>query len=71
MRKRSAGQLSGNERFEGYAVDLVHQLSLLYDFKYEILVEENGSNGMKKIVNGTIQWDGMMGAVLSEVRNPL
>jgi ionotropic kainate glutamate receptor 2 len=70
MRKRSASQLSGNERFEGYAVDLLHELSLLYHFKYEILIQEDGSNGQKlpPYENGTIRWNGMMGEVIEEVR---
>ena len=69
MRKRSASQLLGNEQFEGYAVDLLHELSLLYNFKYEILIQEDGSNGQKlQSSDGSVRWDGMMGKVLGKVR---
>lgn len=68
MRKPSPAPLSGNERFEGYAVDLARELSLLFNFKYELLIQEDGSNGVKtKLENGTEIWDGMMGAVLNGV----
>lgn len=66
MRKPSPAPLSGNERFEGYAVDLARELSLLFNFKYDLLIQEDGSNGIKtKLENGTEVWDGMMGAVLN------
>lgn len=68
MRKRSYTSLTGNERFEGYAVDLLNELSLLYNFKYELLVQEDGSNGLLRTYeNGTKTWDGMIGSVLSKV----
>ncbi len=69
MQKRSPNKLEGNDRYEGYAVDLIHELSLLSNFKYEILVQEDGANGQKNgtFPNGTSIWDGMMGALLSHV----
>lgn len=68
MRKPSKDKLEGNERFEGFAVDFVHELSLLSNFKYEILIQEDNANGeKKKAPNGTEYWDGMIGALLSDV----
>lgn len=68
MRKRLPNKLDGNERYEGYAVDFIHELSLLSNFKYEILVEEHGDNGqLRTFPNGTTYWDGMMGALLTHV----
>lgn len=66
MLKDSATQLTGNDRFEGYAVDLIHELSLLLGFNYVFRLQEDGGYGSKD--NITQEWNGMIKEVLEEVR---
>lgn len=65
MLKDSTLKLSGNERFEGFGIDLIHELSLMLGFRYEFRLQENGAYG--KLDNVTKQWDGMIGELIHEV----
>lgn len=65
MLKDSSLKLSGNERFEGFGVDLIHELSLMLGFNYEFKLQEDGVYG--SINNVTKEWNGMIGELLAEV----
>lgn len=45
MRKESSIPLSGNDQFEGYAVDLIHEISGALGFSYRIQLVPDGSYG--------------------------
>lgn len=45
MRKESSVSLSGNDQFEGYAVDLIHEISKALGFSYKIQLVPDGSYG--------------------------
>lgn len=45
MRKDSARKLSGNEQFEGFAIDLIHEISLLLGFNYTFRLVADGRYG--------------------------
>lgn len=45
MRKESAVSLSGNDQFEGYAVDLIHEVSKALGFSYKIQLVPDGNYG--------------------------
>lgn len=45
MRKESAVSLSGNDQFEGYGVDLIHEISKVLGFNYKIQLVPDGSYG--------------------------
>lgn len=66
MLKQEAELLTGNDRFEGYAIELIFELSLILDFRYTFIVEEDGNYGecIDEINN---KWDGMIGQVMSGV----
>ncbi|XP_053255127.1 glutamate receptor ionotropic, kainate 3 isoform X4 [Podarcis raffonei] len=49
--------LSGNERFEGYCVDLLREVSRILGFSYEIRVVEDGKYGAQDEKG---QWNGMI-----------
>lgn len=68
MLKDSAEQLEGNDRFEGFAIDLIFELSLLLEFSYTFLLEEDGNYGVCKN-NITNEWNGMIGKVIDGVRS--
>ncbi|EEC03257.1 glutamate receptor, putative, partial [Ixodes scapularis] len=57
MLKKSASQLSGNDRFEGFCVDLVRELSLLLGFRYQLRLVRDGAYGTK---DSTGRWNGMV-----------
>nr|CAH7752040.1 unnamed protein product [Callosobruchus chinensis] len=56
MRKEASEKLTGNAQFEGYAVDLVHEISRVLGFNYSIrLVPDGGYGSYNK---ETKEWDG-------------
>lgn len=63
MLKETSENLVGNERYEGFSIDLIDELSLLEGFNYTFTVQHDGKNGNK--VNG--RWTGMIGAVIDGV----
>lgn len=65
MLKDTAIELSGNDRYEGYAIDIIQELSELIDFDYEIIIQEDKNNGEYSPVTG--KWDGMIGKIISGV----
>ncbi|XP_055855889.1 glutamate receptor ionotropic, kainate 2-like [Episyrphus balteatus] len=50
--------LTGNARFEGYAIDLIHKLSILVGFDYTFEIVEDNSYG--KYNPETKEWDGIV-----------
>lgn len=66
MLKEEADLLTGNDRFEGFAVDLIFELSLLLEFSYTFIVEEDGNYGVCIDEQANI-WTGMIGKVMSGV----
>lgn len=57
--------LKGNDRYEGFGVDLIEELAKMYGFKYEFVVQENGDYGTQK--GNSTEWSGMIGKVMSRV----
>lgn len=66
MLKEEADHLSGNDRYEGYAMDLIFELSLILEFSYIIVEEEDGKYG-DCIDEHNNKWTGMIGKVMSGV----
>ncbi|CAM1305345.1 Uncharacterised protein g4013 [Pycnogonum litorale] len=63
MEKESSTKLIGNDRFEGYCIDVIDAISRILKFKYEIHINEDRKPGtMDKV---TKKWDGMMGELLN------
>ena len=60
MTKISSHPLKGNAQYEGYAIDLIDELSMLLNFKYEIRI--SSGNGAER-PDGT--WDGSVGEILA------
>lgn len=62
MFKDSATQLSGNDRFEGFGIELIHELSLMLGFNYTFEIEQTyGSN------NSAGEWNGMIRKLMDGV----
>lgn len=65
MLKDSSSSLTGNDRFEGFCIDLIQELSKMLGFNYTFIVQKDGNNG--NFDRKTKMWDGMIGEVLRGV----
>lgn len=65
MHTDSETSLTGNARYEGFAIDLIHELSKIEKFNYTFIIREDKSNGSKNETTG--KWDGMIGDVIDGV----
>ncbi|XP_067123751.1 glutamate receptor ionotropic, kainate 2 isoform X1 [Centruroides vittatus] len=57
MLKKNADFLHGNDKYEGFCIDLLHEISKLLKFRYEIKLVEDNSYGQKNDYN---EWNGMI-----------
>ena len=64
IRKLGGRELTGNERFEGFTVDLIERLARDLNFKYEMYQSPGNVYG-SAINNKT--WSGMVGEILNGV----
>ncbi|CAB1334131.1 unnamed protein product, partial [Coregonus sp. 'balchen'] len=58
MFKKSDKPLYGNDRFEGYCIDLLRELASILGFTYELRLVEDGRYGAQDETTG--QWNGMV-----------
>lgn len=66
MLKSTPNKQEGNDQYEGYAVDLIHELSRIVGFRYKFKEVSDGKYGVKeKHPNGTEYWNGMIGEIIS------
>uniref|UniRef100_A0A336L6S2 CSON001092 protein n=1 Tax=Culicoides sonorensis TaxID=179676 RepID=A0A336L6S2_CULSO len=64
MRRESPDHLHGNTQFEGYAIDLIYEISKILGFNYTIrLAPDNRYGGYNK---ATGEWDGMIKELLEQ-----
>ena len=64
MFKKSEYALKGNERFEGFCVDLLAEIAKLVHFQYEIRLVPDGKYGAPDKNN---EWNGMVKQLLDRV----
>jgi ionotropic kainate glutamate receptor 2 len=64
MRKEAAEKLSGNAQFEGYAIDLIAEISKVLGFNYTIRLAPDGRYGSYDKETG--EWDGMIKELLEQ-----
>lgn len=65
MFKKSDKPLYGNDRFEGYCIDLLRELATILGFTYEIRLVEDGKYGAQDDTSG--QWNGMVRELIDHV----
>lgn len=65
MLKESQTQLYGNERFEGYGIDLIAELAAMENFNFTFVVRQDGKNG--EYDPETNEWEGMIGDIMKYV----
>ncbi|KAF7387251.1 hypothetical protein HZH68_012928 [Vespula germanica] len=62
MVKESASMLSGNERYEGFGIDIIQELSKSLGFNYTFEVQTDSVYG--SYINKTGKWSGMLGKIM-------
>ncbi|XP_018404443.1 PREDICTED: glutamate receptor ionotropic, kainate 2-like [Cyphomyrmex costatus] len=60
MQKESMTTLSGNERYEGFAVDIIQAISTILEFNYTLQVEADYGS----LKDG--KWSGMLGKIMAD-----
>ncbi len=65
MFKKSDKPLYGNDRFEGYCIDLLRELAAILGFTYEVRLVEDGKYGAQEESMG--QWNGMVRELMDHV----
>lgn len=66
MKVKRSQKLEGNAQYEGYAIDIICELSQRMGFNYTFHVQTNGVNGNKD--RKTKKWNGMIRQILENVR---
>lgn len=64
MHRKSDKELSGNDRFEGYCLDLLKELSNILGFTYEVRLVADGKYGAQ---NDKGEWNGMVRELIDHV----
>lgn len=65
MLKDSSLKLNGNDRFEGFGIELIEELSKMLGFNYIFHIQEDGVYGSLNRQTG--EWNGMMKEILEYV----
>jgi hypothetical protein len=65
MLRESTVALKGNDQFEGFGIELIHELSLMLGFNYTFELQLDNVYGSYN--NKTKQWTGMILQLLKEV----
>ncbi|XP_068223506.1 glutamate receptor ionotropic, kainate 2-like [Palaemon carinicauda] len=64
MLRETSEPMTGNARYEGFCIDLMHEVSELLGFNYSIKLADDGTHG--KFVKTLERWDGMIGELLDQ-----
>lgn len=69
MLRETTTQLSGNDRFEGFCIDLINELSKMLGFNYTFVIQEDGANGNLDRTTG--EWNGMIKEIIEGVSSKI
>lgn len=64
MHAESKSELHGNDRYQGYIIDLIKELANLLRFKYRIHLVGDGKYGSFNETTG--RWEGMIGELIDD-----
>nr|CAD7431086.1 unnamed protein product [Timema monikensis] len=62
FKKLSNTALKGNDRYEGFGIDLIHEISLMLNFNYTFEIQWDNAYGSYN--NTTMQWSGMLRKIM-------
>ncbi|XP_072745112.1 glutamate receptor ionotropic, kainate 2-like isoform X2 [Anoplolepis gracilipes] len=63
MLKESSNMTIGNDRYEGFAIDIIHEMSKILGFNYTFEVQVDNAYGSLNKTTG--QWNGMIGKIIA------
>jgi hypothetical protein len=58
--------LIGNQKFEGFCIDLLEKIAKLCNFTYEIRQVNDGQHGSFSFI--TNKWNGIVGEIIEKVK---
>lgn len=65
MLKESSSKLEGNNRYEGFGIELIEELAKMNEFNYTFEIQADGVYGA--FDNKTGKWTGMMEKIMDGV----
>lgn len=65
MLTESSSIMTGNARYEGFAIDIIHEMSKILGFNYTFEVQTDNVYGELNQITG--QWNGMLGKIIAGV----
>lgn len=65
MLKQSSTITTGNDRYEGFAIDIIQEMSKMLGFNYTFEVQSDNMYGSYN--NATGKWNGMLGKIIARV----
>ena len=65
MYKKTEQTLAGNDKYEGFCIDLLYEIAQKVGFKYEIVMVPDDKYGTNNKETG--EWNGMVGELLYKV----
>lgn len=66
MLKESTTMRTGNDRYEGFAIDIIQELSKILHFNYTFVEQVDKDYGNP--IGNTGKWSGMLGKIMDGVR---
>lgn len=67
MLTESSTMKTGNDRYEGFAIDIIHELSKILHFNYTFVEQIDKDYGNPDPKTG--KWSGMIGRIMNKVSN--
>ncbi|XP_064079193.1 glutamate receptor ionotropic, kainate 2-like isoform X3 [Macrobrachium nipponense] len=64
MLRETSEQMTGNDRYEGFCVDLIQEISEILGFNYTVKLADDGQHG--KYEEKRKRWNGMIGELLDQ-----
>lgn len=65
MLTESATIMTGNDRYEGFAIDIINEMSKILGFNYTFEVQTDNAYGSLNQTTG--EWNGMLGKIIAGV----
>lgn len=65
MLKESTSMAVGNDRYEGFAIDIIQKMSEILGFNYTFEVQADNAYGSLNKTTG--RWNGMLGRIIAGV----
>lgn len=65
MLKETVFKMSGNDQYEGFAIDIIHEISKMLGFNYTFYVQSDNVYGSLNPETGS--WNGMLRKIIDNV----